>query len=157
MVYEEGDLMAPLNASICIPGVFAPVNIENRILVDGGVCNPVPYDLLDDCDVVIAVDVLGEMRPEQVGDIPKGADTVFGAFDLMQRSIVKEKIAHRAPDLYLRMPIHGIELFDFHKIEPIFEMAQGECDRLRKELPQIIEAKEKEANSWKSKIKRWFE
>jgi len=155
-VFEKGELMAPLNASICIPGVFAPVQIAGKTLVDGGLCNPVPYDLLNDCDIIIAVDVLGEMKPDKEGDTPKGAEAVFGAFDLMQRSILSEKMKQNSPDIYLRMPIHGIELFDFHKLEEISVMAQGESERLKQVLSAMITTKEKATRSWRAKFKQLF-
>jgi NTE family protein len=60
VVMASGDLWPAVNASMAMPGLFSPVKLDDRVLVDGGLTNPLPYDLLwDDCDIVIAVDVLG--------------------------------------------------------------------------------------------------
>ena len=58
VVLESVDLMSAIQASMSIPGVFAPVTRDGRVLVDGGVVNNLPYDILaEDCDVTIALDV----------------------------------------------------------------------------------------------------
>jgi NTE family protein len=52
-------LLPAIRASIAIPGVFPPLLLGDRVLVDGGLVNVVPYDCLaGSCDVVIAVDEL---------------------------------------------------------------------------------------------------
>ena len=48
IVLKQGDLLTALRASIAFPGIFTPVNIGNRFLVDGGLCHPVPAHLLKD-------------------------------------------------------------------------------------------------------------
>jgi len=56
---REGSVMDAVRASIAIPGVFAPVMREGRLLVDGGLVNPVPVSLCRalGAEVVIAVDL----------------------------------------------------------------------------------------------------
>lgn len=45
VVLDRGDLVQAVRASISLPGVLAPVKIGRRWLVDGGVVNPVPFDV----------------------------------------------------------------------------------------------------------------
>ncbi len=56
---REGLLTTAVRASIAIPGVFSPVNVDGRWLVDGGLVNPVPVSLARalGADIVIAVNV----------------------------------------------------------------------------------------------------
>lgn len=58
-VLAGGDLTSALRASMSAPGVFAPVEIDGRLLVDGGLVENLPVDIAKDMgvDVVIAVDV----------------------------------------------------------------------------------------------------
>jgi len=58
-VMERGDLARCIRASMSVPGVFAPVLIDNRLLVDGGLVGNLPVDVMQamDVDVIIAVDV----------------------------------------------------------------------------------------------------
>ena len=56
----SGDLYSALAASAAIPAVFRPVMRDGRLLIDGGIYNPVPFDLIErDADIVIAIDVVG--------------------------------------------------------------------------------------------------
>jgi NTE family protein len=58
-VLREGSLLDAVRASTAIPGIFHPVRKGTRLLVDGGLINPVPIDVCRTlgADVVIAVDV----------------------------------------------------------------------------------------------------
>ena len=47
-------------ASIALPVIFEPVLIDGRVLIDGGLVNPLPFDLLcDEADITVAIDVTG--------------------------------------------------------------------------------------------------
>ena len=97
VVLETGDIRTAVHASMAVPGVFEPVVADGRVLVDGGVINPVPYDLVpEDCDLTIAIDVLGS-RTESAGLVPSIQESVFNSFQIMQKSIVRQKIAAHAP------------------------------------------------------------
>ncbi len=56
---QKGDLLDAIRASIAIPTIFTPKNIENRLLIDGGVLNPLPIapTISDDTDITIAVNL----------------------------------------------------------------------------------------------------
>ncbi len=58
-VMDKGDLAAAIRASMSVPGAFAPVEIDGRLLVDGGIVGNLPVDVMQamDVDVIIAVDV----------------------------------------------------------------------------------------------------
>ena len=59
VVFSEGDIVMAVRASMAVPAVFAPAEIDGRILVDGGIVDNVPVDVVREmgADVVIAVDV----------------------------------------------------------------------------------------------------
>ena len=60
---REGSTIDAVRASIALPALFTPVMREGRILVDGGLVNPVPVSLARamDADVVIDVDLNSDM------------------------------------------------------------------------------------------------
>ena len=64
VVLTEGPLVEAIRASSSIPGLFTPVQLEGRFLVDGGLVNPLPVDVARrmGVDVVIAVDVVPDPR-----------------------------------------------------------------------------------------------
>ena len=59
VVIDHGSLALAMRASMSLPGIFNPVEIDGRVLVDGGLANQVPVDVVREmgADVVIAVDV----------------------------------------------------------------------------------------------------
>lgn len=59
---DEGPLDRAIRASIGIPGVITPVAVNGRLLVDGGVLNPVPVAAIAAChaDLVVAVSLQGQ-------------------------------------------------------------------------------------------------
>ncbi len=65
VVFRSGSLATAVRASMAAPGVFAPVEVDGRQLVDGGLTDNLPVDLVKqmDVDVVIVVDVSSPLRP----------------------------------------------------------------------------------------------
>lgn len=59
VIIDRGDLMSAVRASIAIPGLFTPLNLNGRFLVDGGMVNPVPVNVARSmgADFVIAVNL----------------------------------------------------------------------------------------------------
>ena len=59
VVIRGGDVIEAVRASLCVPGIFTPVRNNGRLLVDGGLVNPVPVSTVRamGADIVIAVDL----------------------------------------------------------------------------------------------------
>ena len=134
VVFEKDDLLPALQASMAVPGVFAPVSIADKVLVDGGVVNLVPYDhLLERADFTIAVDV-SKVRNPGKNEIPGALESVLGAFNIMQASALAEKMKIRKPDIYVQMEIQGIRMLDFGKTEEVFLQAAPAIVLLREQL-----------------------
>ncbi|TNF84970.1 MAG: patatin, partial [Acidobacteria bacterium] len=68
VVLSHGNLATAMRASMAIPTVFTPVSLDGRLLVDGGLSNNVPVDVVSamGADVVIAVDVGAPLTDRQV-------------------------------------------------------------------------------------------
>jgi NTE family protein len=139
VVLSTGDLVSAINASMAIPGVFEPVRRNGRVLIDGGTCNPVPYDLLtDQCDIVIAVDVIGERTPPESG-IPGYFETVFNSVKVMQAAIMHEKRRHYVPDIYVSPPVKDIRALEFYRAQEVFDQSVPAREKLMQQLPRVIE------------------
>ena len=130
VVFESGDLWPAVQASMAMPGLFKPVKHEGRLLVDGGMTNPVPFDLLPDCDLIIAVDVLGVRTPEESDTDPSSMDNIFNTFQIMQASILREKLKHGEPDFMVTPDIRDVRVMDFYRFEEILRQAEPARDAL---------------------------
>ena len=134
VVFDRGNMFPALQASIAIPGLFSPVEYKGRVLVDGGLVNPVPYDLLfDECEVVIAIDVLGNRTPTTDNN-PSYFENTFNTFQIMQASIVREKLRCQPPHIYIRPELNNIRVLDFHRFEDIYEQAKPARNKLKRAL-----------------------
>lgn len=69
---QQGSTLKAIRASIALPGLFAPVWHEGRLLVDGGLVNPVPVSLLRamGADVLIAVDLSSDTLGRHLAPVP---------------------------------------------------------------------------------------
>jgi NTE family protein len=132
VVFDTGPLIPAVSASMALPGLLKPVEIGDRVLVDGGTVNPLPYDLLaDDCDVVVAIDVMGKRaRDDEEDRVPSPAEAIFNAYQIMQRSILREKMRQNPPTIYIEPDIVDIRVLDFLKAEEIFDQAQPSREEL---------------------------
>jgi NTE family protein len=134
VVFKSGDLLSAVRASIAIPGVFTPVERDGNLLLDGGVVNPLPYNLLqDECDLVIAVDV-GGVRNADEKHRPAFFDTVIGGFEIMEASMIRDRLKSNPPDIYLKPDIRNVGLLEFHKAEQVFRQSEPVREELRARL-----------------------
>ncbi|MCZ6560521.1 MAG: patatin-like phospholipase family protein, partial [Gammaproteobacteria bacterium] len=66
VVLGSGNLAQAMRASMSIPAVFAPIRIDGQLLVDGGVVNNIPIDVVREmgADIVIAIDISSPLQTE---------------------------------------------------------------------------------------------
>ncbi len=134
VVFSSGELLPAIHASMAIPGVFAPVVINNQVLVDGGLANNVPYDVLEAlCDVVIAIDVAPQ-RHSNTSTPPDMTDAVIGMFDVLVEKIVANRLQQDRPDIYINTGIKDVRVLDFHKAKEVMRQAKAPIAELHKML-----------------------
>lgn len=147
--FSKGSLFDALRASIAIPGVFTPVIENGTVLVDGGVLNPVPLNLVhkQEGDLVVAVNLNGKSKPEQAQNEEEAAEKSWLAkflytdnknqaanlslFELIQTSyrftqdrLIALMIEHYKPDLVVEIPRNACWTFDFHRAGELIEMGR---------------------------------
>lgn len=135
----DGNLKRAIAASIALPIVFRPVEIDGTVLVDGGVTNPLPYDRLPEpVDIVLAVDVIG-MPPRPAGrQVPSSWEAVFGASQILMHSILAHKVAARPPDILVRPRVDTFKVLDFLKVSAILRATAPTRDEVKREIERAI-------------------
>ena len=140
VVLESGDLLSAIKASMALPGIFQPVIHRNRVLVDGGTVNPVPYDLLvDDCDIVIGIDVIGQ-RSGTMTEIPGYLGTILNAAEIMQHAIMSERLRHMKPAIYISPDIVNVRALEFFRARQVYEQAEPARLKLEQQLAEVLNA-----------------
>lgn len=140
LVVDHGDLHSALAASAAIPAVFRPVRRDGVFLIDGGIYNPVPFDLVKEAaDIVIAIDVVG--APVEIGHRrPNSIDLMLGATQLMMQSITAGKLLQCQPDILIRPPVSGFRALDFLKVEAVLAETVSVKDELKRAIERVVDA-----------------
>ncbi|MEI6789116.1 MAG: patatin-like phospholipase family protein [bacterium] len=137
VVLESGDLLPAIRASMSLPGLLTPVRVEGRTLIDGAGVNPVPHDVLTDCDAVVAIDLMGHRDPSRQGK-PNVFRSILGIFDIMQNAIIAEKLKASLPAIYIKPDIYNVDILEFDKVTQVLRQAAPARDQLRRELKAML-------------------
>jgi NTE family protein len=141
IVFSQGDLRQAVAASIALPIIFQPVIINNRALMDGGLVNPLPFDLATGrADVTVAIDVSGAPRsdPREMG--PGAVEAIVTCSQILQRSLVREKLKSVQPDIYIDVDVDAFHVLEFHRFREILAAAEPAKDLLKRKLARLIES-----------------
>jgi NTE family protein len=148
VVITTGDLITSLRASISLPGIFAPVCLDGRYLIDGGVVNNVPATpaRVLGADRIISVDVGPRAdRPISVDDdrswweklrdsvnLEKRSltvDLLLKSIDIMQSRMTWMLNAASSADVFISIPLPNVHLESLNKIEEA--VSAGEKETIR--------------------------
>ena len=138
VVLSDGDLFEAVKASMAVPGLLAPVDFGNKLLIDGGTSNPLPWDQVSEHDIVVAIDVTGSRKRERDGD-PDLADLLFKTFEIMQQSLIAQMRRASPPDIYIKPELAGIRLLHFDRVDEILEQAEAGAEELKEKLQEALE------------------
>jgi NTE family protein len=138
VVLASGPLKRAIGASIALPGLVRPVMIEDRVLVDGGATNPLPFDVLraHDC-ITIAIDVAGEPTSER-HDVPTAWESVYATVLVMAHTIISEKLKHGAPDLLIRPKVGIFRTLDFLQASAILRASEPIKAEVKEKLGALL-------------------
>jgi NTE family protein len=116
VVFKEGRVVDAVRATISVPGVFEPVEIGDCRLVDGGLLNNVPVDIVRSlgAEVIIAIDVMPYFsdnqpcRPPTTTPVPKSrafskmAHETWRIQMIMIAAMTEYRLRETRPDLFIR-------------------------------------------------------
>ncbi len=123
-VLSEGSVSEAIMASACIPGIYKPVRMNGKLLVDGGIVENVPISPLLDmgADFIIAVDLnskqaLGE--PSNIGEI------LIKSFQITLSGVVKEQI--KKADVKICPDLSSFNMYDVKQAEDLIKKGHEEA------------------------------
>lgn len=139
VIIDKGDLLSAVRASYALPFLFAPIEREGKLLIDGGMVNPLPFDVIrNDCDITVAVDVSATNEFPGTPEIPPSYEVLFSSFQIMQSAIVNEKLKTNRPDILIKTNIKGVRVHEFMKAEEILKNSEVYKIELKKKLQKLI-------------------
>lgn len=131
----SGDLATAIRASMSLPGIFKPVKIDDRILVDGGVANNLPISIAREmgADIIIAVDVGFPLKP--IEDLHSALDVTRQMLTIMIKQRADEQRAQLNPqDILITPELGDLDSQQFHRMQEAQAVGYASAQALQAEL-----------------------
>ena len=156
--FQSGNLLQALRASIAIPTIFTPVKVDEMILTDGGILNPLPVapTMSDISDLTIAVNLYADTpKPEiEISDEEKKQTNSFSrvflellekfnpkkeeltmfdildkTLDTMQNGLTRYRLGGYPPDILIDISKDVCNTYDFHKSLEVIEQGRRAAEK----------------------------
>jgi NTE family protein len=148
VVRQQGDAVHAILESINLPIVSRPILRDGMALVDGGVLNNLPADVLAEngVDFVVGVDVSSRVRNEFAGNRPdmptvkmrnaSALDTLFRIFESQAHNM--GRMRNRAVDFWIKPDTSPFGLAEFHRTAEIAAVGESAARDVITELKQRL-------------------
>lgn len=140
-VFQDGSLTLALRATMSLPAIFEPVPYQNMLLVDGGVVDNLPADIVRgmNSDVVIAVDlgidVVGMDKSLSLVDVASRSITI-----MMRRNALESL---KSADIVITPDVSSFDTLDFRSAELIMQRGYQVAEAMSAQLtPYAISEEE---------------
>ncbi|MEY4668543.1 MAG: patatin [Pseudomonadota bacterium] len=138
VVVSKGDLPTAVRASMSVPGVFAPVEMNGRLLVDGGVVNNLPMDVVRGmgADRLIVVELNAELKKKEELENPLATAGQIISLLLAQNSALQKKTLTRK-DILIEPNLKGYSAVDFGKATELIALGEQAAQKVVPELRKL--------------------
>ncbi|WP_323161797.1 patatin-like phospholipase family protein [Pseudomonas fluorescens] len=146
VVFRKGHLPQVIRASMSIPAVFAPVELDGRLLVDGGMTDNIPLDVAREMgvDVAIVVDIGTPLRNRK--QLTTVVDVLNQSITLMTRRNSEEQLAALHPDdVLIQPPLASFGVTDFGRAEEMIDAGYRATKALDARLARLKPAVSQDA------------
>lgn len=131
--FSSGELLKPVMASCCIPGLFEPITFDSNTLIDGGVLNNMPIEpLIGNCDFIIG----SHCNPFGLQKMPKSMSSI------VQKSLflaINNNSKGRLAQCDLLIEPAELKLFDPYDIRKATEIFKvGYAYAMQLPFPEIL-------------------
>ena len=151
VVLNSGDLAKAMQASSAIPSIFAPVEIDGRVLVDGGLLRNLPVqDVIDmGASFTLAVNASTQLLE---------ADRLIGMADMLTQTInlqmlVNMKIEEEKSDLLIHPDLGIYNLMDFDQARSIIQLGEDAAREHIDSLRELADSLNRNRNS--GRTRKW--
>lgn len=126
VVISDGDLTSAMRASMSAPGIFAPVERRDLVLVDGGIADNIPVDIARamGVDLVIVVDVGAPLLPRgKLGDVTAVSNQMLA---ILLRRNAESQLATLTPrDVLISPALGDTSSFDFGAVKRVISIGEA--------------------------------
>jgi len=131
IIINQGDLVDGIRASISLQGILTPIIHDGRVLVDGGIVNPVPVNVTAKmgANFIIASNVnsFSPEQPEEIKnsktkdkiEIPNIFAIILQSANIMQQKMIKDSLSQA--NLTINSDVRNIKLLEFYRAKEAVE------------------------------------
>jgi len=137
-VLKSGDLARAMRASMAVPSIFTPTEIDGNLLVDGGLTNNIPVDIAKamGAEIIIAIDISTPYRNrDEISNLLHITDQMTriltGVNSRERLGMLTEK------DILIRPPLGDISSADFDRADEAVPIGQSEAEKHLEELKAL--------------------
>ncbi|MEH6582390.1 MAG: patatin-like phospholipase family protein [Halioglobus sp.] len=137
-VFQRGDMVTAMRASMSIPGLMVPVRHDGRLLVDGGVANNVPVDVARamGADRLIAIDIGTPLKSrDEITSVVAVADQMLGF--LTRKNSLEQIETLSEDDFLIRPELEAVGMLDFGDEQTIIEQGYQAAMAMREDLSEL--------------------
>ncbi|WP_167065670.1 patatin-like phospholipase family protein [Burkholderia sp. Ax-1719] len=152
VVLHNGSLPLAVRASMAVPGLFAPVKIGSRTLIDGGAASNLPIDVAREmgADIVIAVDIGTQLQPaDQLNSM--AAVTAQMVRLMMSRNVTAQKATLRPADILLEPDLGPVSFADFGAMDRAVQAGDAAAIQQRGRLGALSDEPDQYA-AWRADL-----
>ncbi len=138
VILGKGELVKAIRASMSIPALFAPVEIDGRLLVDGGVANNLPIDIARQmgADVVIVVDISTNLNRRE--HLTSSVEITSQLTSIMvQRNTAEQIRTMNQTDILIRPDLGDITSGDFFRAMEAVAAGRKKAQEMKSQLAQL--------------------
>ncbi|TBU75423.1 patatin-like phospholipase family protein [Phytopseudomonas daroniae] len=138
VIFSSGHLPQVIRASMSIPAVFAPVELDGRLLVDGGMVDNIPVDVARSMGVdrVIVVDIGTPLKPRK--ELLTVVDVLNQSITMMTRRNSEEQLATLTDvDILVQPPMAQFGVTDFGRGEAMIDAGYRAAQALQPRLAEL--------------------
>jgi len=154
VVMGSGDLAQAMRASMAFPGMFTPVVMDGRVLVDGGPIQNLPVQTALDlgAERIIAIDISSPLS-----SLKKDASSfkiMRRTFSVLSRQVLQEQLAMlREQDLLITPDLGDISFMSFDRLEDAAAIGE-QAARMHEEALRRFSVSEEEYAAWFARHRR---
>lgn len=157
-IFDQGPITEALTSAMSLPGAFPPYRLGEKLLVDGGMINNVPENLIrtKGADVVMGINVspLQEIVPVKLFEDRNTTEKGFFRYiwdtlkyppilQIMTRTITLEgreitRLKRPKMDLFVHFHLEEFQLFDFARYQEIIDKGEQEAEANLAEIKQLF-------------------
>lgn len=137
VIFSHGDLGDAVRASMSYPFFFKPIKVDSVLLYDGGLYNNFPRDVMEE---EFAPDII-------IGSVVSSTPTLPDARDIVSQAenLIMGRSDYTVPEekgVLIEMPIKGVGLLDFHKINSVTQTGYENACQYADEIKQRVRRRE---------------